>query len=150
MMTRPGFRLPLLLLLLGGSGLVLSGSAAQFVVLRQALVASESSAASDSSALSADGRFVAFVSRARLSPTETRGIENIYVFDRVAGAIDLETVTADGAAADDEEPPPDAQRRRPLSGVRRVLTRPTCWRHLTRTRAAISFCAIGAAARCAE
>jgi Tol biopolymer transport system component len=96
-MTGPGFRL---LLVVGGSGLVLSESSAQFVVLRQALVASESSAASDSSALSADGRFVTFVSRARLSPTNTRQIENIYVFDRVAGAIDLETVTADGAAAD--------------------------------------------------
>ena len=59
-----------------------------------------SSAASDSSAVSADGRFVAFVSRARLSPTDTRRIENIYVFDRVAGTISLETVTVDGSAAD--------------------------------------------------
>ena len=88
------------LLLVIGAGLVLSGSPARFVVLRQAFVANAPFAASDSSALSADGRFVTFVSRARLSSTDTRRIENIYVFDRAIGTIDLETRTVDGTAAD--------------------------------------------------
>ena len=121
MMTRP---MPSLLVLrVGGAGLVLSGSPTQFVVLRQALRCERSSAASDSSALSADGRFVAFVSRARLSPTETRGIENIYVFDRVSRTIDPRNGDVDG-------PRPwtrgsaRCSARRPVSGL--LSTRRTC------------------------
>ena len=99
-MTGQGFRL--LLLIVGGAGMAVSGSSSHFVVLRQALPANESFTAADSLALSADGRFVAFASQARLSPTDTRGIPNVYVFDRVAGTIDLETAAVDGSAADGE------------------------------------------------
>ena len=95
-----GPRLPLLVAVISSAGIGYSGSSARFVVLRQALPASDSRAAADSSALSADGRVVAFVSRARLSATDTGGVENIYVFDRIAGLVRLETVTADGSAAD--------------------------------------------------
>lgn len=95
-----GPRLPLLVAVISSAGIGYSGSSARFVVLRQALPASDSRAAADSSALSADGRVVAFVSRASLSATDTGGVENIYVFDRIAGLVRLETVTADGSAAD--------------------------------------------------
>ena len=97
-MTGPCLRL--LLLAAGGAGLAVSGSSPHFVVLRQALATNEAFAAADSLALSAGGRFVAFVSRARLSPTDTRSIHNVYVFDRATGTIDLETVAVDGSAAD--------------------------------------------------
>ena len=97
-MTGPCLRL----LLVVGTGLVLSGSNGRFIVLRQALVANETFDASDSSALSAGGRFVAFVSRARLTPADTRNIGNVYVFDRVAGTIDLETAAVEGSAANGE------------------------------------------------
>jgi Tol biopolymer transport system component len=82
--------------------MAVSGSSPHLVVLRQALPAHEAFAAADSLALSADGRFVAFVSRARLSATDTHGVPNVYVFDRVAGTIDLETPAVDGSAADGE------------------------------------------------
>jgi Tol biopolymer transport system component len=95
-----GLRLLLVVAVISSAGIGYSGSSARFVVLRQALTASQTRAAADSSAVSADGRVVAFVSRARLSATDTGDIENIYIFDRTAGLVRLETVTADGSAAD--------------------------------------------------
>ena len=49
--------------------------------------------------LSADGRFVAFVSRASLSPADTNRQANIYVLDRTSGRVTFESVRADGRAA---------------------------------------------------
>jgi Tol biopolymer transport system component len=79
-------------------GLALDPSPLQLVVLRQALPAStELSAATDGGAVSGDGRFVAFVSRAQLLSTATRGVDHVYVFDRLAGTVTLETAAADGS-----------------------------------------------------
>jgi Tol biopolymer transport system component len=50
--------------------------------------------------VSADGRFVAFVSLARLTATDTNTSEDIYVLERDTGTITLETAGADGQAAD--------------------------------------------------
>jgi Tol biopolymer transport system component len=72
-------------------------SPAQLLVLRQALLASNGLPAAYGGAVSGNGRFVAFVSRAQLLPTNTRGIEHVYLFDRVAGTVTLETAAADGS-----------------------------------------------------
>jgi Tol biopolymer transport system component len=45
-------------------------------------------------AISADGRFIAFVSSARLVPTDINDHADLYVFDRESGVISLETVDA--------------------------------------------------------
>jgi Tol biopolymer transport system component len=50
--------------------------------------------------VSADGRFVAFVSLARLSPTDVNTLDDVYVLDRATNTVRLESVTASGAAAD--------------------------------------------------
>ncbi len=83
------------------AGLALGASPPQLVVLRQALRASTGlSAAIDGGAVSGDGRFVAFVSQAQLLPTDTRGINHVYVFDRMGGTVTLETAATDGSGAD--------------------------------------------------
>ncbi|MPZ18534.1 MAG: hypothetical protein GEV06_11565 [Luteitalea sp.] len=51
-------------------------------------------------AVSADGRFVAFVSYARLLPVDTNQIADIYVFDTRSGQMTLESVGKDGRPAD--------------------------------------------------
>jgi Tol biopolymer transport system component len=50
-------------------------------------------------AISADGRFVAFVSLARLVPADTNDRADIYVLDRASGAVSCETADAAIAAA---------------------------------------------------
>jgi Tol biopolymer transport system component len=50
----------------------------------------------DSAAVSADGRFVAFVSRARLLPADTNNSRDIYVLDLETSAVTLESVTTEG------------------------------------------------------
>ena len=49
--------------------------------------------------VSADGRFVAFESSAALVPDDRNNGADIYVLDRVSGAVTLESVTVDGYAA---------------------------------------------------
>jgi Tol biopolymer transport system component len=48
--------------------------------------------------VSANGRFVAFESSAALVPDDRNGGADIYVLDRVTGAVTLESVTVDGCA----------------------------------------------------
>jgi len=47
---------------------------------------------------SADGRYVAFVTRAALTPDDANGWEDVYVRDRVAGKTERVSVTAPGAS----------------------------------------------------
>jgi Tol biopolymer transport system component len=51
-----------------------------------------------SASVSANGRYVALTSYARLVPADTNSRADIYVLDRVSGIITLESVTADGRA----------------------------------------------------
>ncbi|HEV3214664.1 MAG TPA: hypothetical protein VGZ27_03030 [Vicinamibacterales bacterium] len=57
-------------------------------------------------AVSADGRFVAFVSSARLAPADTNRFRDIYVLDRASGETALESLGPDGgaSAADNDHP----------------------------------------------
>ena len=50
--------------------------------------------------VSADGRFVALESGARLSPLDTNIVSDVYVLDRVSTSLTLESVSHDGASAD--------------------------------------------------
>lgn len=50
--------------------------------------------------VSADGRFVAFVSLARLIPADANNLEDVYVLDRATGRLTLESVTAGERTAD--------------------------------------------------
>src|SRR5687767_13592871 len=58
------------------------------------------------SSISADGRYVAFTSYARLAPADTNSRRDIYVLDRDDGRVTLESVTPPGtvAKADSEHP----------------------------------------------
>ena len=49
-----------------------------------------------SASVSADGRYVAVMSYARLVPADTNDRADIYVLDRLSGRITLESLTADG------------------------------------------------------
>jgi Tol biopolymer transport system component len=51
-------------------------------------------------AVSSDGRFVAFVSYARLLPVDTNQLSDIYVFDARSGHVTLESIAKDGRRAD--------------------------------------------------
>jgi Tol biopolymer transport system component len=51
-----------------------------------------------SASVSADGRYVALASYARLVPADTNGHLDIYVLDRVRGIVTLESMMADGRA----------------------------------------------------
>jgi Tol biopolymer transport system component len=50
--------------------------------------------------VSANGRYLAFASRARLAPADSDDLLDIYVLDRSTGAVTLESVSADGRALD--------------------------------------------------
>lgn len=50
-----------------------------------------------STSVSAEGRYVAFVSYARLVPTDTNNRADIYVLDRATGEVTLESLGTDGA-----------------------------------------------------
>jgi Tol biopolymer transport system component len=54
------------------------------------------SAGRAAASVSGDGRYVAFTSYARLSAADTNEHADIYVLDRVTGAVTLESLTADG------------------------------------------------------
>ena len=49
--------------------------------------------------VSADGQFVAFASRARLLPSDSNVVDDVYVFDRANGRLSLESRAADGSAS---------------------------------------------------
>src|SRR3990170_1640612 len=51
-----------------------------------------------SASVSADGRYVALASYARLVPADTDGRADIYVLDRLSGIVTLESMMADGRA----------------------------------------------------
>ena len=56
--------------------------------------------------MSADGRYVAFASLARLVPADTNDRRDIYVLDRVSGSVSIESLSPDGRAlAHDKEWP---------------------------------------------
>jgi TolB protein len=59
-----------------------------------------------SAAVSADGRYVAFTSYARLAPADTNDRRDIYVLDRADGRVTLESVTSAGvvSSADSDHP----------------------------------------------
>jgi Tol biopolymer transport system component len=67
-------------------------------VLRQMLGGPPSGLASAD--VSADGRFVAFVSLARLIAADGNNLEDVYVLDRATGRLTLESVAAGGRTAD--------------------------------------------------
>ena len=55
---------------------------------------------STSPSISADGRYVAFLSSAtNLVPGDTNGVDDIFVFDRVTGVVTRESVASDGTQA---------------------------------------------------
>jgi Tol biopolymer transport system component len=57
----------------------------------------------DDPAISADGRFVAFVSGARyLVPGDTNGLGDVFVHDRTSGATELVSIGAGGSLANDQ------------------------------------------------
>lgn len=68
------------------------------MVLRQAL--SHVNPNEPAGSVSGNSRFVAFVSLAPLLPADSNSVTDIYVFDREARVLTLETSTPDGAAAD--------------------------------------------------
>ncbi len=60
----------------------------------------QANGASAYSALSADGRYVAFESEAtNLVPDDTNGVRDVFVFDRATGAIERVSVAGDGTQA---------------------------------------------------
>jgi Tol biopolymer transport system component len=85
----------LALALAGGS--LLHGAPGR-LVLRQAWTHAVSGA--PSAAVSADGRYVAFVSAARLLPADTNLMDDIYLLERESGQLSLATPSHTGAAAD--------------------------------------------------
>ena len=56
--------------------------------------------------VSADGRYVAFESRADLVPSDVNGGSDIYVLDRVIGRLTLESIAFDGGAANGDSAHP--------------------------------------------
>jgi TolB protein len=74
--------------------------------------------------VSADGRFVAFVSLAQLASADDNALDDVYVMDRATGQVGLETLTADGRASDGSSDHPR------LSGDGRYLVYSTVARNL--------------------
>src|SRR5690349_13763123 len=85
----------------GLAGLYAQASSSRWIVARQALDGESSGDAigRESASVSADGRFVAFVSRARLVPEDTNSARDIYVLDLQSSAVTLESITTDGAVS---------------------------------------------------
>jgi Tol biopolymer transport system component len=70
------------------------------LVLRQALPASAADAMGrETGTVSANGRFVAFVSKSPLLPADTNGLDDIYVLDRQQSTLTLESRASDGSAS---------------------------------------------------
>src|ERR671919_3263376 len=61
--------------------------------------AARSHSESPSAAVSADGRYVAFVSNAQLAPADVNHGSDIYVLDRAERRVSFESLPADGRAA---------------------------------------------------
>jgi Tol biopolymer transport system component len=59
-----------------------------------------------SASISADGRFVAFASYARLAPADTNACRDIYVLDRLDGRVTLESLTPAGQVSDGDSAHP--------------------------------------------
>jgi Tol biopolymer transport system component len=70
----------------------------RLIVLRQEL--SQSGDVQRGASISADGRFVAFVSTARLVPADSNNVADVYVFDRGQATLMLETPAREGGASD--------------------------------------------------
>ncbi|MCC6831992.1 MAG: PD40 domain-containing protein [Thermoleophilia bacterium] len=70
-------------------------------------IGAEANAAAEGAAVSADGRFVAFVSTAELTSAETGGKKQLYVRDRQTGRTILASASATGAADDGNVNPGD-------------------------------------------
>src|SRR5690349_8499505 len=79
----------------------LYAQSATWIVARQALSGESGidSMGRESVSVSADGRFVAFVSRARLVPEDTNNVSDIYVLDLQSSAVTLESITTEGAVS---------------------------------------------------
>jgi Tol biopolymer transport system component len=73
----------------------LTASQRTFLVVRQGV--SHQDGVRSGSAISADGRYVAVASLARLAPLDTNNVQDIYVFDRATQKLTLETAGAAGA-----------------------------------------------------
>jgi Tol biopolymer transport system component len=58
-----------------------------------------------SASVSADGRYIAFTSYARLAPADTNRRRDVYVVDRLDGRLTLESVGADGQSTDFDSGP---------------------------------------------
>ena len=69
-----------------------------------------------SASVSADGRYVALTSYARLVPADTNDRPDIYVLDRVSGRVTLESLTADEPGAGGRQRVSASQRRWALPG----------------------------------
>lgn len=57
--------------------------------------------------ISASGRYVAFTTVASLTPADTNGLADIYVFDRITGTTTLASVTSTGVASNGASTSPD-------------------------------------------
>ena len=73
------------------------------------------------SAVSADGRWVAFTSRDNLTGTPTAGVKQLYVRDMVGGRTALASAGATGAAADADVDDPTDHRAYAISGDGRYV-----------------------------
>ena len=82
--------------------------------------------------LSANGRFVALISAARLVERDRNDLRDVYVFDGETGGLTLETLGHLGQARRRREPRRGHQRRRALRGLRRGSRQPD--RPLLRSR----------------
>jgi Tol biopolymer transport system component len=75
-----------------------TGGDGVWMVLRQGWP--DPASALPAAAVSADGRYVAFVSAVRLTAADTNGLDDIYVLDRDTRELSLATVAFSGGAAD--------------------------------------------------
>src|SRR6187200_2752274 len=75
-----------------------TGGDGVWMVLRQGWP--DPATALPAAAVSADGRYVAFVSAVRLTAADTNGLDDIYVLDRDTRELSLATVAFSGGAAD--------------------------------------------------
>jgi Tol biopolymer transport system component len=90
-------------LVVGVAALGLLGAAARAQVTRRVSIDSagnEANGTSDLPVVSADGRFVAFQSGAsNLVPGDTNGLDDVFVYDRLLGTIEIASVSSSGELA---------------------------------------------------
>ena len=92
------------------------------IVLRQGWP--EAPPNSPSSAVSGDGRYVAFVSAARLLPLDTNTLDDIYILERESGRLTLATPPVLGCRVRWHRVAPSAERQRPVSRFQLARDRP--------------------------